>query len=92
MVHICIFLGRVNFLNNLDLVRKKQYLAAYCLRSEIFLFLLPFLLLLILVRYYRNSGFSVNKGELKRWGVVCAGLVCGVAAVSLVNRESSAAV
>lgn len=63
-----------------------QYLAAYCLRSEIFLFLLPFLLLLILVRYYRNSGFSVNKGELKRWGVVCAGLVCGVAAVSLVNR------
>lgn len=63
-----------------------QYLAAFCLRTEIFLFLLPFLFLLILVHYYRNSGLRVNKGELKRWGLVCGALVCGVAAVSLVNR------
>lgn len=62
-----------------------QYLAAYCLRTEIFLFLLPFLLLLIAVHYYRSSGFSVNKRELKRWGAVCAGLACVAAAVYLVN-------
>lgn len=62
-----------------------QYLAAFCLRTEIFLFLIPFAFLLMLVHYYRSSGFHVNKAELKRWGVVCAGLVCGAAAVMLVN-------
>ncbi|MBD5551859.1 MAG: hypothetical protein HDQ96_11915 [Lachnospiraceae bacterium] len=65
-----------------------QYLFAYCLRTEIFLFLLPFSLLLTLIHYYRVSGFRINKNELKKWGVVWGSLICGSILLYVLNAGS----
>lgn len=67
-----------------------QYLFAYCLRTEIFLFLLPFSFLLTLIHYYRGNGFRINKGELKKWFLVWGSLACGSAVMYACNSGSYA--
>ena len=50
-----------------------QFLLAFCLRTEIFLFLLPFSALLTVIRYHKDNGFRMVGRELK-----CFGLFWGV--------------
>lgn len=67
-----------------------QYLFAYCLRTEIFLFLLPFSVLLTLIHYYRGNGFRINKGELIKWFAVWGSLVIGSMILYIFNLGSYA--
>lgn len=62
-----------------------QYLFACCLRTEIFLFLLPFSLLLTVIHYYRANGFHGNRTEIGKWCVVWGSLICGAAVMWLIN-------
>ena len=65
-----------------------QYLLAYCLRTEIFLFLLPFSLLLTLIKYYRVCGLQMNRRELKKWFIVWGSLIVGSAMLYAFNEGS----
>lgn len=55
-----------------------QYLLAFCLRTEIFLFLLPFSVLLTIICYYRNNRFALKRKEIGQWSVFWGSLVLGV--------------
>ena len=62
-----------------------QYLLAFCMREEIFLFLLPLSFLMCLVRFYRENGFHFVRKELGRWGIVWGGIVFGTAVMYFMN-------
>ena len=55
-----------------------QYIVAFCLRTEIFLFLLPFSLLLTVIRYYRENGFRLVSRKLGQWGIIWGSLLACV--------------
>ncbi len=65
-----------------------QYFFTYCLRTEIFLFLLPVTLLLLLIQYYRRNGFHINKREIKEWCIVWGSILCGTVVLYGVNVAS----
>lgn len=65
-----------------------QFLFTYCLRTEIFLFLLPFSILFSLIHYYRANGLRINKGEIKKWCFVWGSLICGAAVLYIINAAS----
>lgn len=65
-----------------------QFLFTYCLRTEIFLFLLPFSILFSLIHYYRANGLRINKGEIKKWCFVWGSLICGAAVLYMINAAS----
>ena len=44
-----------------------QFLLAFCLRTEIFLFLLPFSAVLTLIAYHKRNGFRAAGREIRRW-------------------------
>ncbi len=67
-----------------------QYMFAYCLRTEIFLFLLPFSLLFILIHYDRANGLRPVKKELLKWGFVLGVLFAAVSVLYAVNVRSYA--
>ncbi len=54
-----------------------QYLLAFCLRTEVFLFLLPFSIALALISYHKRNGLHIVGRELKKgilfWGAL---LIC----------------
>lgn len=51
-----------------------QFLLAFCLRTEVFLFLLPFCAVLSIISYHKRNGLRMAGGELKRrllfWGAL----------------------
>ena len=55
-----------------------QFWFTCCLRTEIFLFLLPFTCLMVLRRF--------NRRDLKKWALAGGSLICGVAVLLLLNR------
>lgn len=73
-----------------------QYLLAFCLRTEIFLFLLPFSAVLTLIFYHRSNGFRIAGKEIKRlalfWGMllICVLGLYGVDHAGYGDREWSA--
>lgn len=67
-----------------------QYILALCLRTEIFLFLLPFSLLFTLIKYCRVFGFRINIRELKKWFIVWGSLIVGSLIVYAFNEGSYA--
>ncbi len=67
-----------------------QYLLVFCLREEIFLFLLPFSLLLTLIKYYRVCGLRINHKELKKWFAVWGSLIVGSVILYAFNEGSYA--
>lgn len=52
-----------------------QFLLAFCLRTEIFLFLLPFSVLLTVIRYHKDNGFRIVGRELKHFGLFWGALL-----------------
>lgn len=47
-----------------------EYLLAFCLRTEICLFLLPFSVALSLISYHKKNGLRLVGSEIKRWLLV----------------------
>ena len=46
-----------------------RYLLAFCLRTEICLFLLPFAAVLTAIAYHKRNGLHIVRRELVRWGL-----------------------
>lgn len=67
-----------------------QYLFAYCLRTEIFWFLLPFSMLFTLIWYYRKNGMHVQRTDLKMWILIWGCILCGAALMHGINLGSYA--
>lgn len=63
-----------------------HYLAAFCLRTEIFLFLLPFSLLLTIIHYYRKNKFKPVKADLGGWAAFWGILFACVLALYAVDN------
>lgn len=65
-----------------------QYMFAYCLRTEMFWFLLPFAMLFTLIWYYRQNGLCLNKANVKQWIFIWGCLFCSVAVMHTININS----
>ena len=65
-----------------------QYMFAYCLRTEMFWFLLPFSVLFTLIWYYRKNGLCLKKTCVKQWILIWGCLLFGAAVMHTVNVNS----
>lgn len=65
-----------------------QLMTAFCLRTEIFLFFLPFLILLMMVQYFNDNGFHFVKRAVLKWCVIWVSILLGCTAMLIINSCS----
>lgn len=63
-----------------------QFLLAYCMRTEIFLFLLPFVLILTVVKYYKENGIRINGDAICKWGIIWGSMIAFVIGMQCMNN------
>ncbi|MDE7353506.1 MAG: hypothetical protein K2O06_10705 [Acetatifactor sp.] len=82
-IEYCSFKDRKCILKYVGIIL--QYFLAFCVRTEVFWFLLPFSLLLAVVRYYRNNGLHVVGRKLLGDGIVWGSILVGVLALYAID-------